>query len=194
MVEYGYSSFSSFEFPEPLDAGYYLIKISYENKDFYCYVQINDMIVYNSQFEEEHFFWILDSIKNKGIQDAEIVVDDHFMGESGSDGIARIPYEYDEKKFTTYSTIKAEGYNDFIMRSAKMFLPYMMEYDAGFMFPNYNDTSKDYWKYLFTDRSTYLPTDKMNLYGYINPKIDSTGKYKMSLYSNINGFSLIESK
>src|SRR5665647_338877 len=60
--------------------------------------------------------------------------------------------------------------------------------------PIYSEASNNYWKYVFTDRSTYLPTDKLNLYGYIKPKLTSNGSFKLSLFSNVNGTLLLDSK
>ena len=195
-VEYGYSRFYSFEFSEALDIGYYLTKISYANKDYYCFVQVNDLLVYSSKFEDTHFFWLMNGDANTGVKDALITVDGEFTGKSGDDGVAIIDYQEneDEMSYVTYAKIESQGFNDFIMRNMKEFHPYMMQYDVYRDIPYNQQASKNYWKYIFSDRSTYLPTDKMNLFGYINPKIDSSGNYKISLYSNVNGFDLIESK
>lgn len=194
-TEIGWYSIHSFDIPETLDQGYYLARISYEDKSYYTFIHVNDMLVYNSKFENEHFFWILDNKSNKAVGNAEITVNEEFTGKTGRDGTSSFKYEDDPKLYIDYATIKAEGYSDFVMRSMKSFYPFYMEYD-GIREPGpvFSQASNDYWKYLFTDRSTYLPTDKLNIYGYIKPKTSGSGKYKVSLYSNVNGSYLLDSK
>ncbi|MDP3387782.1 MAG: Ig-like domain-containing protein [Eubacteriales bacterium] len=193
-VAYGYVNFHSFEMPKQLDPGYYLVRISYDNKDYFSYIQVNDMMVYDSQFEDNHFLWLLDSKDLKPVSNAKITINDQFTGTSKQDGIATISYTNDPEAFTTYAKIEADGFNDFVMRSVRRFDPYYRFYDDALRVPQFSETSNDYFKYIFTDRSTYLPTDTVNLYGYVKPKLKSGGQYKLSLYSMVNGVYLMDSK
>lgn len=194
-TEVGWFTMDTFDIPDNLDQGYYLAKISYKEDSYYTFIHINDMLVYDSKFEKDHFFWLLDSNTNTGISNADIKVNGKFTGKTIADGTSSIEYEATSESYIDYATIKADGYSDFVMRSMKSFYPYYMEYDE-FRNPGpiFSHASNDYWKYLFTDRSTYLPTDQLNLYGYIKPKKTSTGDYKLSLYSNVNGTYLLDSK
>jgi hypothetical protein len=196
-VQYGYTSFHSFEMPSSLSPGYYLVRISIDNQEDFAFIQVNDMLVYDSQFEDMHFLWLLNSKDNSPVKDARITIDDEFMGSSIFDGTASISAEYDEEDYfsVNYIKIEAAGFNDFIIRNAQRFIPYYYDYgyERGGSMP-YSPASSNYWKYLFTDRSTYLPTDNMNIFGYIQSKSGSNGQYTLSLYSNINGNYLLESK
>ena len=195
QTEIGWYTMHSFDIPEDLSQGYYLARISYKEHDYFTYIHVSDLLVYNSKFEEEHFFWTLDCKTNQPVTDAYITVNDKFTGKTGSDGTTSFGYEDDDDAYIDYATIDAAGYPPFVMRSMRSFYPYYMEYD-GIREPGpvYSQASNDYWKYLFTDRSTYLPTDELNLYGYIKPKASGSGKYKLSMYSNVNGSYLLESK
>lgn len=193
-VAYGYVNFHSFEMPRQLDPGYYLVRISYDDKDYFSYIQVNDMMVYDSQFEDSHFLWLLDSKNHDPIGDAKITINDQFTGTSKQDGTATISYTNDPESYTTYAKIEATGFNDFIMRSVGRFDPYYRFDDASLRVPQFSETSNDYFKYIFTDRSTYLPTDTIHLYGYVKPKLKSTGQYRLSLYSMVNGIYQLDSK
>jgi hypothetical protein len=191
LVEQGYMSFYTFEMKDQLSQGYYLVKISLEGQTGYAFVQVNDLLIYNSEFEDKQFFWVLDSKTQDEISGAQITVEEEFSGKTGADGVAEIDYQKDadEYSYVTYAEISANNYPDFIMRSEQIFYRYMEDS----WYPNYN-VSNDYWKYLFTDRSTYLPTDEINIFGYLMPKKESTGNYQISLFSNDNGVDLIEEK
>ena len=193
-VAYGYVNFHSFEMPRQLDSGYYLVRIAYEDKQYFSYIQVNDMMVYDSQFEDNHFLWLLNSKNQNPISNATVTINDQFTGTSKQDGTATINYINDPETFTTYAVIEAEGFNDFVMRSVKRFDPYYRFYDAALRVPQFSEASNDYFKYMFTDRSTYLPTDTINLFGYVKPKLKSSEQYKLSLYSMVNGIYLMESK
>ncbi|SHI86333.1 Uncharacterized conserved protein YfaS, alpha-2-macroglobulin family [Dethiosulfatibacter aminovorans DSM 17477] len=195
QTEIGWYTMHSFDIPEDLDQGYYLARISYKEHSYFTYIHVNGLLVYNGKFEEDHFFWTLDCNTNEAVADAEITVNDEFSGKTGRDGTTSFGYEDDDDAYIDYATIDAAGYPTFVMRSVRSFYPYYMEYD-GIREPGpvYSQASNDYWKYLFTDRSTYLPTDQLNLYGYIKPKVSGSGKYKVSMYSNVNGSYLLDSK
>lgn len=191
-VTYGYMDFYAFEMPEQLMPGYYLVRISYEDQTYFAYIQVNDMLVYESQFEDMHFLWLLDSTTNAPVKDARITVDEKFTGQSIFDGTATIAYEGDHAD-VTYTKIEASGYADFIVRTVPK---YIYAYDYGLRDDQmpYVPYNNDYWKYLYTDRGTYLPTDQMNIFAFIKPKSNQSGVYNLSLYSKVNGTHLIESK
>ncbi|MBN2259887.1 MAG: hypothetical protein JW702_05060 [Clostridiales bacterium] len=189
QVEYGYSSFYSFEFPDSLEQGYYLARITLDDKKYYAFIQVNDLLVYASQFESNEFFWVVDSNNNEGVKNAKITLDDNSNGLTDSDGIVNITgVSADIQNDKNYAKITATGFYDFIMRNVNAYGPYNY-YD-----PYFQSTSNNYWKYIFTDRGTYLPTDEMNIFGYVKPKSGSTGDYTLSLYSNVNGVKLLDSK
>ncbi len=194
-TEIGWYSIHTFDIPEDLDQGYYLARINYEDKNYYTYLHVNDLLVYNSKFQEEHFFWTLDCKSNEAVANALITVNEEFSGKTGSDGSSSFKYEDEIDSYIDYATIEAKGYTTFVIRSMKSFYPFYMEYD-GIREPGpiYSQASNDYWKYLFTDRSTYLPTDQLNLYGFVKPKAGGSDKYKVSMYSNVNGSYLMNSK
>jgi len=193
-VRYGYMQYYSFEMPEPLDPGYYLVAVSYEDKSYYTYLQINDLLVYSSLFEDEGFAWVLDSKDQQGVSNATVTIDETYTGKTREDGTAIMSYADDPSTYIHYGKVSAPGYQDFIIRYVKRFNPYYMDHGPANDHMAFPAIPNQYFKYLFTDRSTYLPTDTLHLYGYVKPKVGHSGNYTMSLYSTVNGTYLLDEK
>lgn len=186
-VEQGYSSFDILQFPEEMDEGYYLAEASLKGTKKYTFIQISDILVYNAELEDSQFLWLNDADTGEALAGADVSFEGGFEGTVGSDGIAQIDYTPKEESRITYGTVSADGYNDFVLRTEYTYRP--------FYYNVYSPDSKDYWSYFFTDRSTYQPTDKVNIFGYVKPKKDmDSNNYTLSFISNVYGEKEIQSK
>lgn len=164
----GYSSFYIFEMPENMEKGHYLVEYTYKDNKYYHYMQINNLLVYNASFDKEQITWVSDSKTHESIVNADVQVEDSKIVKTNSDGIAITNYIEEKENFDYYYrcqnfTVEAEGYEKFIGRSAS---------DRGYEYYGFDNIkdSQEYWLYMYTDRSTYLPDDTINIWGYINPK------------------------
>jgi len=186
-VEQGYSSFDILQFPEEMDEGYYLAEASLKGTKRYTFIQVSDILVYNAELEDSQFLWLNDASTGKALAGADVSFEGGFKGKAASDGIAQIDYTPEEESRITYGTVSADGYNDFILRTEYSYRP--------FYYNSYSPDSKDFWSYFFTDRSTYQPTDKVNVFGYVKPKKDmDSNNYTLSFISNVYGEKEIQSK
>jgi len=186
-VEQGYSSFDILQFPEEMDEGYYLAEASLKGTKRYTFIQVSDILVYNAELEDSQFLWLNDAVTGEALAGADVSFEGGFKGKAGSDGIAQIDYTPEEESRITYGTVSADGYNDFILRTEYSYRP--------FYYNSYSPDSKDFWSYFFTDRSTYQPTDKVNVFGYVKPKKDmDSNNYTLSFISNVYGEKEIQSK
>lgn len=165
-IDIDYMQFHIFEMPENLEKGYYLVEYISENIKYYHYMQINNLLVYNGAFETEQITWVLDGTTGEPVEGATVQIEESDILVTNSDGTVVTPYKKDTKDFASYFTVEASDYETFIGRSTKKgFIPYEYYYVS----PT-GDVSLDYWYYLYTDRSRYLPDDTVKMWGYINPK------------------------
>ncbi len=186
-VEQGYSSFDILQFPEEIDEGYYFAEATLKGTKRYTFLQVSDVLVYNSELEDSQFLWLNDAATGESLADADVSFEGGFEGKTGPDGIAQIDYTPEEESRITYGTISSDGYNDFILRTEYSYRPFYSNI--------YSPDSKDYWSYFFTDRSTYQPTDKVNIFGYVKPKKElDSNNYKLTFISNVYGEKEIQSK
>lgn len=174
MQPNSYMSEGIFELPSELEKGYYLLNISLEGKEFNCYkfMQINDMMMYNAMFNDKILIYAVDGKNSQGINDAEVFIDGKKIGKTGKDGIVVSDINAEElKENLNLIRVKAKNYNDFIY------------IDNSYSYRYYENEYSNVYKYntyLYTDRSVYMPTDTINIWGYAKLK-DGTKVDKVKL-------------
>ncbi len=152
-----YRNKAIFELPDDLKKGYYLLQFSTEQiNNTYLFLQINDMLIYNSIFEEQILVFAGDCLTSSGIENAEIFLNGEKIGLTDEKGTLISSKKADSYK-TVFMRIKAKGYNDFIYADSQLFQYYY--------YKNISETDK-YLRYLDTDRPVYLPDDTVNVWGF----------------------------
>lgn len=175
MQPTSYANEGIFELPNELDKGYYLLNISLDGKDFNCYefLQINDMMMYNAMFYDKILLYAVDGKNSQGISNAEVIINDKKIGKTGKDGIIVSEINAEElKENLNLIRVKAKNYNDYIYIDKLYSNRY---YDDSL----YSNMYK-YNTYMYTDRSVYMPTDTINIWGYARLK-DNTKVDKVKL-------------
>ncbi len=164
-----------FELPEELEKGYYLLSISLKNDTkytFHQFLQVNDMMMYNAVFYNEILLYAIDAKNSQGISNAEVLINDKSVGKTKNDGILSTSIDIKEfRKTINIIRLKANGYNDFVYVEDLKRSPYR--------WGGYYDIDNERYKYLsytYTDRNTYLPTDKINVWGFARFKNDTRVK------------------
>jgi hypothetical protein len=154
-----------FELPE-LVKGYYLLEFISDNEINYHFVQINDMLIYNTFFDNQIFVYAAEGKNSNGIVDAAVVVNGEHLGFTDNNGMLVIDKDtsvYEGK--TILMRVEAKGFSDFI-------------YAEGFHFGSYFYRSQaeayKYLRYIDTDRPVYLPTDKINVWGFARHRDDKS--------------------
>lgn len=148
-----------FQLPE-LTKGYYLLEFNNADdslKKTYHFIQINDMLLYDALFEDKILIFTADCKTGQGIKGAKITLNNEAIGTTDGSGILisdKLQNVKNEKSI--YMKVEAKGYNDFIYATGR---------DYGFGYEEIYNSNK-YMQYLDTDRPVYLPTDKINVWGY----------------------------
>ncbi|QSX05749.1 hypothetical protein JYG23_13955 [Sedimentibacter sp. zth1] len=177
MVETYYRKKAVYELPKDLAKGYYLTEIVYkDNIKRYVFLQINDLLIYNANTQSETFVFVADGKTNKGIGDVSVCKNNEFIGKTKDEGVLIKKIEdkkiVDEKiNDTFYMTFKKEGYNNFIFAKNCIDNTY---YD--YRYRQRTNNSTDYFIYLDTDRPVYLPTDTINVWGFLRYRDDRLTK------------------
>jgi len=176
-----------FQLPEELAKGYYLLEFNIESsgKKLYHFVQINDMLIYNSFFNDQIFVYAAEGKTSQGIKSAEVIINDEVLGTTDENGILLIDKDTSVYKGSICMRVKADGYNDFIYADSYNF--------NNYYYDNLKDSYK-YLRYIDTDRPVYLPTDEINVWGFARYRDNkSINKLKIELVE-LNTNLVLESK
>lgn len=167
-----------FQLPEELNKGYYLLEFNIEGsgEKLYHFIQINDMLIYNTFFNNQIFVYAADGKTSQGIKSAEVIINDEYLGTTDENGIFLIDKDTSVYNGLICIRVKVDGYNDFIYAEGYNFNNYYYYY-----YDNLKDSNK-YLRYIDTDRPVYLPTDKINVWGFARYRDNqSINKLKVEL-------------
>jgi alpha-2-macroglobulin len=151
-------------FPEALQEGYYLAKVSAGGEMEWVYFQVNDIVSYINVSENKLLFWVNDALTHASVEGA--VIESKVLPESlktDSAGIAA----YDR------STVYAES-NELIFKISvpghETLLTEVDFYASSKEDRLSREKSLSYMNYLYLDRSVYLPDDKIQFFGILKPR------------------------
>lgn len=162
-------------FPDTLNEGHYLIRLTYnQNKEAYTHIQINNNSVYLMNGKKETMVWVNDVVTDLPVENASISNETIATAYTGADGVAIIKGEIttNEDEKNTYFTIESDKSPDFIAclsNNNYSFSNYGYQYGYGEYY-DFNDSQNKYWTYMYTDREAYLPGDEINIWGVLKPR------------------------
>ncbi len=163
--------FRYIEFPDNLRAGQYLVEISYANGKTQAFVQVSDLVSTLQISKTNSLIWVHRLTTKLPEKNATITYskDDSKVASTNDQGVgawetpeelhALTTSQYSDQSDRTYHFIISSG-NDKLLVPAQMNNYEYMAYPSG---PA--ATNPDYWSYLYTNRSLYLPTDSIKFWG-----------------------------
>ncbi|OPL08600.1 MAG: hypothetical protein AVO33_10265 [delta proteobacterium ML8_F1] len=187
-VDLNYDRFSVFEMPETLEEGHYLVKIALGDRQWYSFIQISDLLVYAASFEENNLFWVADAAGQEPVAEAKVEIVGGSRGKTDEEGISILPGTgSSEEETILYGTVTRGEASPFVIRNYKDAREryYFGDENAGL-------EATDHFKYLYTDRSTYLPTDEVSIFGYLKPREGPQGTYSIRLVSTDYGTKVLD--
>ena len=152
--------------PDDLAEGYYIADIKTRDGDgqefaIQYMIQVCPVSVYALSLGEENVFFVNDTVTGQPLSGAKITMtvgEKEYEGVVGSDGTSYIKTDGEHGRAVLNIGAKGSRYIDsYILSDAENVV--------------YEDL---YYLYLFTDREAYLPTDTVNVWGVIVPKISGT--------------------
>lgn len=145
--------------PDTLPEGYYLATAtctidggSYKIQKL---IQINDTAVYMRSSENRLLVWANDTVSGNAVSGAEVVIDGESRGKTGTDG--RFEYDCTDGRHSATVRINADGHKPFV---APVILSSQKDWTVA----------DKYYTYIYTDRESYLRTDKISVFGLVKPR------------------------
>ena len=149
--------------PEAAPEGYYLVVMRTDTYQDYAYLQVNDMQLFLSVGQSSTLVWANDMITGEPIQDAICQVQGIDPVSTAKDGTGLINHTIfkDLKARYAYFSTTREGHP-----------PLISEVSNSGLYRNQgaDTTDQKNWTLLYFDRSAYLPTDTINVWGVIKPR------------------------
>ena len=157
--------------PNSLPAGFYFVEVSLGGSRDQLFLQISDLAAYLAVARTEALFWVND-LKTKEAVSATITnLKTKQSVRTDELGVARMAYEFDMENISLF-VIESDG-KQLVMSSDNY-------YDR-----DYHDPRDNYWSYLYTDRSLYRPDDKINFWGFAQPRGQATSTANQTLVISV---------
>lgn len=184
--EYYYrGDISSFVLPDHLEEGYYLAALSTEldGEEFLIQrlIQISPISVYAGVLSGQAMFFVNDTDSGSAAENAEItfsVGGSDYSAKTDRDGVALLDYAAKEAEaFHEGMTTEAIRETDYPESGADRAGLLKIEYGGRVFYDRMNCVAdreltpeEKYFMYLFTDRTAYLPSDTIEVWGVIRPR------------------------
>lgn len=151
-------------FPEPLPVGYYAAEIKVGECIRQVWLQVSDLATYLALGEKKGIIWVNDLQSKKPVEDAKIeVIGEKISAATDKDGVAAFEYDLDadqDEKTIRYAKVSAAK------KEA------VVPFDFSPPYYGYGDNIglRDYWKYMYLERSLFKPGDELHFWGIVAPR------------------------
>lgn len=158
-------------FPSSLPKGYFIVDLKKGNSHDQVILQVSDLASYINVSKNKSIVWAVDLSTKKPARDAQIELigtDQKFF--TNTSGVAEFdsPTELLNKALNTkenkrYYFRVSSGDKSVILPAGTISRSYGYYYD-------YDTDAIDYWKYFYTDRPMYQPTDNIKFWGMVKER------------------------
>lgn len=167
------------EFPQSLDKGFYVANFTNNGKLNQVYLQVSNLATYVNITRNDTLVWINDLATGQpasGVNVSFVDMVDNYT--TNDQGLATLPTpdnfypqvaEKDRDKVGVY--LKLSKNNDQIFLATRDLL----------YFKKGEKSAEDYWKYVYTDRPLYQPTDVIKYWGMIKNRAGDNVDNKVSI-------------
>jgi hypothetical protein len=164
-------------FPEALPEGYYLVETTFEDRPLQAWLQVTDVATYVSVSSSRLLLWANDVAAKAPLANATVrVVGNDFSTTTGSDGVAFFdtpadlihlqpsPFGYSTTETVGNLIVTAPDGRTAVVPLADIFSGFQ---SSGFREYVFSGDPSLYWRFLYTDRRLYRPTDSVNFWGLV---------------------------
>lgn len=159
VVPYNINYSSYIELPFQLEAGYYYIKMGQDEQHAGCFVQVTDYQGYVTTDEENLLFWLVSRKQEVSGLNVSTMEDKTSIGITNHEGLL-----FAALSDVIKETISRQSYLSVDTSEPEPLIISLFNQAAD------RGIKEDYWHYLYTDRSVYLPTDTIHIFGYLQAK------------------------
>ncbi len=167
-------------FPDPLPQDYYLVETSFEGRPVQAWLQITDVATYVSVSRGRTLVWANDVVAKAPLADASVrALGTDFSTTTGPDGVAFFETPDDLIRLQTspfgYTTTETVGNLIVTAADGRSAVVPLADIFTGFRFFGFREFpfSGDpglYWRFLYTDRRLYRPTDTVHFWGLVRQR------------------------
>ncbi len=163
-----YNTRSYVVLPDDLDNGFYLVEADYGGEMKQVYVQVTNLAAFSTITDTDTLVWAHNVETDEAVSGAKVtVIGTNSGATTDKQGIATLATtgfmsEGDNLYFVKHLRIQ-DGNDEVILELEREF-NYYSYYNPG------GRTSDDYWRYIYTDRQTYLPGDTVNYWGFVESR------------------------
>jgi hypothetical protein len=179
-------------FPEPLPEGFYLVDARYRDAQVQGWLQITDIATYTSVSRTRVLIWAND-LKTQGpLSGASVELPDgtQLGVRTDTEGIAFFepPQDFVQLRPSEFGYRAERPTNDLVVRAPDgrmAVVPLGNVFGTfryfGFREYSFNGDPGLYWRYVYTDRHLYLPTDTVHVWGLVRAREGPAGERDLTV-------------
>ncbi|GKX28259.1 hypothetical protein SH1V18_07390 [Vallitalea longa] len=158
---------------QTLEEGYYFLRADIEGSSDCMFIEVSPYNAYTSMDHDKFMVWMVDGKNSNLVNGADVLIDNEKVGTTDENGLAFIDKNKKEYDEDVLIELKTESGNPLI-------IPLSVD-----------DSEKDpnciYWSYLYFDRGLYLPTDEINIFGFVQHREGKNiNNVKVQMYNDKN--------
>ncbi len=160
------------QLPENLPAGFYLIEFSVDNLKNQAWLQVTDLAAYLNVTKSQSLVWLNDLVTRLPVTGARVeLVGTSLSTETNNQGVAVFNTPTEIKELNDDNRLSARYYFKIAAQGKSLIIP-------ATSLSNYwrwwsPDEGDEYWRYIYTDRPKYQPTDVIKFWGLLKARNDS---------------------
>lgn len=182
--------------PEALPAGYYLVQAESDGRKIPTWLQVTDLAPYVAVAQDKTLLWVNDVTAPSPVSGAVAsgLGDTEFKATTGADGTALVdtPDGMVKTMQNTPWFRRDAAVGNLLVRAgdktAVVPLGAVLANQSGSPFRGFGNPGADnYWRYLYTDRHLYRPSDTVHAWGVVRPRDGAAGGLALTLELVDNG-------
>lgn len=183
------------EMPERLADGFYLMEIATDDETIYHLVQVTPYQAYVAIDSDQLFCWVMDVRSQSAVSSCSIRLQGKEIGKTDGEGILMATLKDDlDLTQTWYCDGETETGEAFIIDLGRGYYEYYAQDKEDSIYtPGMDAKTNSYWSYLYTDRKVYLPTDQVQVFGFVQDREGNTVD-ELSVIISYNDVVLDETK
>jgi len=164
-------------FPEPLPAGYYLVEATFEKRQLQTLLQVADVAAYVSLSGTRTIVWANDVVAKSPLRGATVTATDATLSaatDAAGVAVFDTPKDLIELRSSPYGYTTKETVGNLIVTTAdgrKVIVPLADIFSQykyfGFREYGFVGDPSLYWRFLYTDRHLYRPSDTVSFWGIV---------------------------
>jgi len=171
------------DFPEALPNGYYAVNFTAGDSVEQSWFQVTNMSAYVNVTKTDTILWAHDMATDAPAAGATISI----LGKTGSyRADSRGVVKFETPQFLVDDVFEKPHYASIVSGNSQLIIP-VSRTSRSYYYSGISD-GDDYWRYLYTDRPKYQPTDVIKFWGMVKTRDGSRIDEEVTLELTKNGY------